>query len=355
MTSAAAPGISVIIPAYNAEATLAKALASVCASEGVSFEVLVLNDASTDATESIAREYPCRVVTLERNIMSANCRNLGAELARGETLVFFDADQVMRPDTLRRYREELDAHPGVAAVVGCLAPDTPMPGFFSRFKNFLHHYTHQTAEVEGATLASGLAAVRRDVFLALGGFEPAFSGASIEDIALGYRMRRAGHRIRFVPGIQMVHLKGYTLGSLIRSDILHRAVPWTGLMLRERVFRNDLNTRGGNVASVLFAWLVPPALLAWAVGWRPWGLAVAGAALSGIWWANAGFLRAGARAFGSGFALRAAAFLPAMYFYHGIGLLAGLLVYLRGGSVAASRERPRPRYRVSEGVQPEGR
>ena len=73
-------------------------------------------------------------------------------------------------------------------------------------------------------------AIRRDVFLDLGGFEPAFAGASIEDIALGYRMVLLGHRIRFVPDIQLVHLKGYTLAQMVRSDIFHRAIPWTGLI-----------------------------------------------------------------------------------------------------------------------------
>lgn len=341
-----APPVSVIIPAHNAEATLPASLASVFGSRGVGYEVLVVNDASTDATEAIARRFPCRVVSLEQNIMSANCRNLGAELATGGILVFFDADQLMTPDTLRQYAEALDAHPEADAVVGSLAPDTPMPGFFSRFKNFQHHHTHQTAEVEGATLASGLVAIRRSVFLALGGFEPAFAGASIEDIALGYRMRRAGHRIRFTPHIQIVHLKSYSLRSMVRSDVLHRAIPWTGLMLRERIFRSDLNTRSGNVASVTLAWLAPAALLAASVGWgRGWGVAAA-AGLVGIWLLNRGFLRAGWRAFGGWFAVRSAAFLPVMYFYHGVGLLAGIAAYLFGGSVATRRERPLPIYQV---------
>jgi cellulose synthase/poly-beta-1,6-N-acetylglucosamine synthase-like glycosyltransferase len=135
-----------------------------------------------------------RAASLAQNIMAANCRNLGAQLARWEFIVFFDADGLMQPDTLWKYAAALVANPAVAAIVGSLAPDTPMRGFFSRFKNFQHHFTHQTAEREGATLASGgLVAMRRGAFLALGGFEPAFSGASVEDIALGYRMIRAGY------------------------------------------------------------------------------------------------------------------------------------------------------------------
>jgi GT2 family glycosyltransferase len=347
MTSTA-PRITVIIPAHNATSTLRQSLQSVFANRGVDYEVILVNDASTDGTEAMALEFPCRVVSLAKNIMSANCRNLGANLARGEIIVFFDADQLMMPDTLVGYARALDEHPGVHAIVGSLAPDTPMPGFFSRFKNFQHHHTHQTASREGATLASGLVALRRDAFLEIGGFEPAFSGASIEDIALGYRMIRSGYRIRFEPSIQMVHLKAYTFKSMVRSDILHRAIPWTGLMLRERVFRSDLNTRSGNVASVVLAWLIPLALLAWAAGLPLAGWAALACALT-IVVLNRVFVAAAARAFGAWFAVRAAAFLPIMYFYHGVGLIAGVATYLRGGSVAQRRAPPEPVYRELRG------
>jgi len=339
--------VSVVIPARNAAADLPACLRSVLGSEGVSFEVIVVNDASTDDTEGIARELGCRVISLADNIMSANCRNLGARHAGGEILVFFDADQLMGPDTLRSYVDALRRHPEVDAVVGSLTAKTPKPGFFSKFKNFQHHFTHQTAESEGTTLDSGRMAIRRAVFDRLGGFEPSFSGASIEDIALGYRMSRQGHRIRFEPSIQVTHLKSYTLTEMVRSDIFHRAIPWTGLMLRERVVRNDLNTRGGNVGSVVMAWLIPPAALVGVLGWAPgWWAAAAAVAL--IWALNRGFLTACRRQLGLWFALRAALFLPSMYFYHGVGLVAGVLAYLCGGSVAQARQAPSPDYDIFE-------
>ena len=347
-----APRISVIIPAHNAVSTLRQSLESVFANRGVTYEVLLVNDASTDSTEELTLSFPARVVSLAKNIMSANCRNLGAQLARGEILVYFDADQLMEPDTLAKYAAALDANPDVAAVVGSLAADTPMPGFFSRFKNFQHHYTHQTADREGATLASGLVAIRRDVFLKLGGFEPAFSGASIEDIALGYRMIREGLRIRFEPDIQIVHLKAYTFRSMVRSDILHRAIPWTGLMLREKIFRSDLNTRSGNVLSVVLAWLIPLFAAAGALGPGFGFAAVAvAAAVATIGVLNGPFIGAARREFGLWFAARAVAFLPVMYFYHGVGLLAGVWTYLRGGSVAQRRAAPEPVYQLREGSQ----
>jgi glycosyltransferase involved in cell wall biosynthesis len=341
------PRVSVVIPAHNAATTLGAALESIFANRGVSFEVLVVNDASTDDTQAVALRFPCRVISLTTNIMSANCRNLGAQLAGGEIVVFSDADELLAPDTLARFARAFDDNPSVSAIVGSLTSDTPMPGFFSKFKNFQHHFTHQTAHSDGATLDSGRAALRRAVFLELGGFEPAFSGASIEDIALGYRMFRLGHRIRFQPDIQFIHLKAYTFLSMIRSDVLHRAIPWTGLMLRERIFRNDLNTKSGNVASVVLAWLISVSLIAATLGFWP-AFALAGAFALAIAVLNAAFLRALWSQFGGWFALRAAAFLPIMYFYHGVGLIAGVLAYVAGGSVAKRRDAPAPAYEVWE-------
>jgi len=341
------PEVSVVIPAHNAADFLPSCLASIFSSEGVTFEVILVNDASTDDTERIAHEHSCRVITMKTNIMSANCRNLGAQHARGEILVFFDADQLMPPDTLRKYVSMLRANPDIDAVVGSLAADTPMPGFFSKFKNFQHHHTHQTANPEGATLDSGRLAIRRRVFEALGGFEPAFGSASIEDIALGYRMYRRGHRIRFDPSIQVTHLKHYSLRQMVRSDILHRAIPWTGLMLRERVFRSDLNTRSGNVGSVVLAWLLPAGLCAGLIGWAEgWWLAGGTAVL--IWVLNWAFLSASRRQFGWWFVVRSALFLPLMYFYHGVGLVAGVIAYMSGASVARMREAPVVDYKVIE-------
>lgn len=339
--------VSVVIPAHGAEAVLPACLQSIFRSQGVSFEVIVVNDASTDATEQIAVAHGCRVISVARNIMSANCRNLGAAHAGGDILVFFDADQTMEPDTLASFARALCDNPDVDAIVGSLAAGTPAPGFFSKFKNIQHHYTHQTAEQEGATLDSGRLAIRRAVFDELGGFEPSFTGAGIEDIALGYRMVRAGRRIRFVPSIQIVHLKAYTLWGMVRSDIFYRAIPWTGLMLRDRIFRNDLNTRSGNVGSVVLAWLIPAALLAALSGW-PGGWWVAAAALLGVQVLNAPFLSVCRRRLGTWFAVRAAAFLPLMYFYHGLGLIAGVAAYLAGGSVARERQVPDFDYRILE-------
>ena len=99
-----APRFSVIIPAYNEEAYLARLLDSVDKArtcylggpEGV--EVVVVDNASTDATADLARVRGCRVVHMERRVIAA-VRNAGAGMATGQVLVFIDADNIIHPDT----------------------------------------------------------------------------------------------------------------------------------------------------------------------------------------------------------------------------------------------------------------
>ncbi len=98
--------------------------------------------------------------------------------------------------------------------------------------------------------------IRRQAFLAVGGFDHSYKGATIEDIELGYRLTKVGRKIRLAAEIQVTHAKRYTLVSLIRSDIFHRAVPWTVLMLKEHTARSDLNTTWSNALSVFLAWLL---------------------------------------------------------------------------------------------------
>ena len=117
---------------------------------------------------------------------------------------------------------------------------------------------------------------------------------------LGYRLYRAGHRIFLARHLQATHAKAYTLGSLWRSELFGRAVPWTRLMIEYRIFRNDLNTRVSSVFSVLTACALPVSVL---IDPR---LRLAGALALLFLWSNRAFLRLSAREYGFFFAVRSA-------------------------------------------------
>jgi len=135
--------------------------------------------------------------------------------------------------------------------------DTPgEPNFLSQYKNLLHHYVHQTGAESASTFWAGCGAVRRDVFLEVGGFDERFGRPSIEDIELGYRLRRAGYRIRLCKDLQGKHWKRWGPLSLLRSDFLDRALPWAALMRREGRILNDLNLKLGSRVSGVLSWVL---------------------------------------------------------------------------------------------------
>jgi GT2 family glycosyltransferase len=326
--TATRPLVSVIVPAHNAAATLGDCLAALAASVAPPHEVIVVDDGSTDQTADIASRCGARLVRLACRSGAAVARNAGARHARAELLFFADADVLVRPDALARAVATLRDEPEISAVFGSYTATTVHTNFCSVYKNLVHHLTHQAANPEAATFWSGAGAIRAAAFWSVGGFNPADTrGSDVEDIALGYRLRRAGHRIRLDRQLQVTHAKRYSLVGLIRSDLLHRAIPWTRLMVRERVSQRDLNTNGSGLASALAVLLVGPTLLGGAAFPPARGLA---AALLGVYlFLNRRLLGACAR-HDPRFLLPAIGLTALYYVYATLGAAIGLLLELAG-------------------------
>jgi GT2 family glycosyltransferase len=220
------------------------------------FELVVVDDASTDGSGERARGHGARVIRHEAPRGPAAARNTGARAATAPIVFFLDADVVPHPGALRRAMVRFDRDPGLSALFGSYDEHPEAPGLVSRYRNLLHHYVHQQGEfTDGArpahTFWTGCGAIRRQAFLDVGGFDPhLYRRPAIEDIELGYRLARAGHRILLARDIQVTHLKRWTLRSIILTDVFHRGVPWMLLMLRTRTEETDLNVNRGQRACV---------------------------------------------------------------------------------------------------------
>jgi GT2 family glycosyltransferase len=174
----------------------------------------------------------------------AYARNRGAEAARGAILFFVDADIVLSRGALRRVVSLFQERTDVAAVFGSYDNRPAAAGMVSRYRNLLHHYVHQNGNREAFTFWAGCGAIRRPIFQKISGFdEKRFSRPSIEDIELGYRLRRSGYRILLDKGLQGTHLKSWNLYSLIQTDVACRAIPWSRLILDTHKAPNDLNLK----------------------------------------------------------------------------------------------------------------
>jgi len=213
--------LSVVIPATDRPASLARCLAAVARS---------------------SEPHEVTVVTAPAGAGPAVARNLGVARGSGEIVVFVDSDVEVHPDALRRLREALERDPRLDAVFGSYDDRPADPAVVSRFRNLLHHHVHVSSPGPAATFWAGLGAIRRDVFEASGGFdEQRYPRPSIEDIELGMRLHAAGGRIELEPAARGTHLKTWTLRSMLRTDFAARGAPWVALQLEAGRAAGSLN------------------------------------------------------------------------------------------------------------------
>ena len=238
-----APMLTVIVPAYRCAAMLRQCLRGLLASDlpRTEWELIVVDDGSPDDTPDAARRVADRVLIVGGGPRGpAFARNMGARMARGRVLVFIDADVVVAPPTLRGFASLFARDPALGAAFGSY-DDTPGdPGFISQYRNLLHRYVHTRSPGDAETFWAGCGAVRRDAFLAVGGFDAVrYPRPQIEDIDLGYRLRAHHERIVLDPSLLGAHLKHWTVRNMLRTDLRERAIPWMHLLLRRREVARD--------------------------------------------------------------------------------------------------------------------
>jgi len=244
--------ISIIIAFRNAAKYLPACLEAVAAASRPEDELVLVDDGSTDESAEIARRFAHSLVSLPHSHGPAFARNRGAEKAAGRILYFIDADVLCHSDTMARIGEIFAGDAGLAAVIGSYDADPPARNFISRYKNLTHHFVHQNGAAEASTFWTGCGAIRKEIFFELGGFDESYARPSIEDIELGYRLRARGYRIALRRDLVVTHAKKWTMASLLRSDIMDRAIPWTVLQLSYGHLLDDLNvSRVQRASSIL--------------------------------------------------------------------------------------------------------
>jgi hypothetical protein len=247
------PRVSVVLAVFNGGPDLEKCLAAVASSSYPDLECIVVDDASTDGLVTpLAERYGFRVVTLEKQRGPAYARNVGAKEARGDILLFTDADVILHQDATAIALRTLDADPSLGAVFGSYDDKPGHPSFLSQYRNLLHHWVHQTGNEKASTFWTGCGAIRRNVFDQMGGFNHAYEKPSIEDIELGTRILKSGYGIRLEKSMQGKHLKQWQFWNMVKTDIFQRAVPWVKLLLNQRHAPTDLNLdRGSRLATIM--------------------------------------------------------------------------------------------------------
>jgi glycosyltransferase involved in cell wall biosynthesis len=122
------------VPVFNDQRALERCVGALIGSAGPDVEVMVVDDASTDDSASVAARLPVRLLRLPTNAGPAAARNHGAEHARGDILLFVDSDVIVAPGTLERVMAVFEARPDMAAVFGSYDASPAAAGVVSRYR-----------------------------------------------------------------------------------------------------------------------------------------------------------------------------------------------------------------------------
>ncbi len=263
--------ISIVIPAYNAGEFLDECLDAIERLALPPSELLVIDDGSTDGAIERASQRGVRIISTGGRSGAAAARNLGANATTGDILLFLDADVAAQSDLTERVAAAM-ADPTVDALIGSYDDDPGSRDFLSQYKNLMHCFVHQTARSEASTFWSGCGAIRRSVFMAASGFDVNYKRAAIEDIELGYRLRRDNKNILLDRTLRVKHLKKWTFWNLLKSDVLDRGIPWTEIILRDHHLPNDLNLQISQRVSIGLVYLMVAFTMMRAVRWGGYAL-----------------------------------------------------------------------------------
>jgi glycosyltransferase involved in cell wall biosynthesis len=190
MSSGHAPRVSVLIPAYNAERTLAETIESVLAQTYADFEIVVVDDGSTDGTRGLvevfaAAQPPGRVRCItQRNGGVSSSRNTAVENARGELVAWIDADDLWRPDKLAKCVAMFDARPEIGLVhtnVERIDDAGNSLGVAHRSGRGRSGRIQRELILRNVHVATSSAMVRRGLFARTGGFDLALTRIGVED------------------------------------------------------------------------------------------------------------------------------------------------------------------------------
>ncbi len=248
--------VSVIIPNHNGSAFAETCLKALFDAEARPFEVIVVDDCSTDNSADIISRYPCSLIRLEKHGGASKARNTGAKNSRGSMLLFIDMDCVVQKDTVlhavNAYEKNRDCVTG-----GSYTPIAYDDTFFSTFQSIFINYS-EFRNPEPDYIASHAMVIGRDLFEKSSGFPEDF-GPIIEDVEFSHRLRRAGVRLITDRSILVQHIFNYDLMKSLKNAF-RKSKYWTAYSIGNRDLTADSGTASLQlkltVACSCLAWLL---------------------------------------------------------------------------------------------------
>ena len=221
---------TLVIPTFQRQATLRRCLRAAANQTGADYDIVVVDDASTDGTaDMVLHEFPqVRYVRQAQNGGPAAARNRGIALATGDILAFTDDDCLVPPDFVQRLLEGYVSYPQVVGVGGYLeAPDALMArNIWARYESTVTHRVYGAGSepyVGGFECPAGgtnSMSYRRDVLEVVGGFDESFPLPGGEDADLKWRVVQQGGSLLYLP-LKVTHMQPYTWSRFWRQYHTH--------------------------------------------------------------------------------------------------------------------------------------
>jgi glycosyltransferase involved in cell wall biosynthesis len=319
--------VSVIIPNYNGSATIEKCLHAACSSDYARFEVIVVDDCSTDNSTEVIRKYPCTLVKLDRHSGAARARNRGALQSNGDILFFTDADCLLATDTLSLAVRSIQGREN--SVIGGTYTRIPYDEtFFSTFQSAFVNY-FETKKNTPDYVATHAMVITRELFRKTGGFSEDFLPI-LEDVEFSHRLRRSGCSLVVDPLILVRHIFNFTLLKSL-GNAFRKSMFWTEYSLRNRDLLADSGTASRELKANVVSFYLSVLLLSLSYSSGK-ALLLLPFVIALNLFSSRGLLRSFHRARGFSFAAGATAYYSMLYpVAVGSGVLAGALRFFRPG------------------------
>ena len=274
------PLLSVIVTTYNSEKTVKRCLEAIRQSTYPSYEVIVIDDGSSDQTLTYAHRYADRVIP-KSHIGKAYVRGIGLQSAQGDIVVNVDSDVEIQPDTLSRIASQFSSEPETAAVTGLVSRSNPYNNFASQYKNLYMHYMFRNLPDRVSFLYGSIYAVSRQVI-------PLYNvnRHDVDDTEFGQQICDKGHHITFMRDLEIIHNRHFTLQSLIYNDF-NIPFAWGQLFIKYKGWKllgkNKTGFLHSSRAQLFSLMLMPLALCSLVLAWWAPLFIVISFVLVGIW------------------------------------------------------------------------
>jgi len=210
--------ISIVIPTHNSEKTIEKCIKSITNSIYSNFELIIIDDFSTDNTKNLISEINCKKVFNQKKLGSAFSRNIGAKLAKGDIIVFIDSDVRINKGALSNLIKLFSSNKNLASVSGIYC-DSRYKNILSEYQNMYEIYIQQAfSKLRNLPyINTSFFAIKKTVFKELGGFDTRFKFANQEDIDFGKRLYNLGYKNIFSDKIRIKHLKEFSFLAFLKK------------------------------------------------------------------------------------------------------------------------------------------